>query len=340
MHQFGHHDLAISCKDNNRFEPFDQVATSDIPESDRGSDFEPMRWHQFVHHDFDSEEDDAFADVKHRRFSDGDWVDDFESPQGGGRYMCRQVTPDDFDEDIVDSQRWQHTDERINGPMLWQSDILEKQEPCVEPPNIVSQISHMAFRAMDTEQPTEHVTIGTGNIASERTAGHEWDSKTSVLLVKVPQAMRQNALVAELNAGGFMGTFDLLYLPIDPETGLNRQLAHINFIHTEYARLFAAVFQNRRMTCVPSSPSVSVVPSPLQGFDANFAYFEKTCESPMAQPLFLKHMPVLSGTQRSSLPESRNGCKVCRYCTQCGNSVDTTYRFCSACGAGVVMPVR
>jgi len=102
-----------------------------------------------------------------------------------------------------------------------------------------------------------------------------------------------------------------LYLPIDPETNANKGYAFVNFTSPQSAWMFKMAFEGRKMSRFKSEKLVSVMPSALQGFEANYAHYSKTRVNrgdPSARPLFLRQpmsaMQARSGTGRG---RSRRG---------------------------------
>merc|ERR1719293_406942 len=80
-------------------------------------------------------------------------------------------------------------------------------------------------------------------------------------------------LLTEINHTGFLGTFDFLYLPIDPETNANRGYSFLNFIDPGFAWMFKMSYECRKMNRFNSNKVISVVPATLQGFEANYAHY-------------------------------------------------------------------
>jgi len=111
------------------------------------------------------------------------------------------------------------------------------------------------------------------------------------MLRNLPNKYTQVMLIEELTQSGFMGSFDFLYLPIDPETNANRGYAFINFIDPSYANMLGMAYQGRKMSRFNSDKVVSVAPAALQGFEANFAHYSSARVGrgdPAARPLFLR----------------------------------------------------
>jgi len=135
---------------------------------------------------------------------------------------------------------------------------------------------------------------GPGNATKIRNAGPPpagWANTLTVMMRNVPNKYTQGMLLTELNETNFLGAYDFLYLPIDPETNANRGYSFINFIDSECAWAFKVTYEGRKMNHFNSSKHVSVVPATLQGFEANYAHYSTSRVSrgdPAARPLFLR----------------------------------------------------
>jgi hypothetical protein len=119
----------------------------------------------------------------------------------------------------------------------------------------------------------------------------EWANTTTVMMRNLPNKYTQRMLLTEINHTGFLGTFDFLYLPIDPETNANRGYSFLNFIDPGFAWMFKVTYEGRRMNRFNSNKVVSVMPATLQGFEANYAHYAAARVNrgdPAARPLFLR----------------------------------------------------
>jgi len=118
-------------------------------------------------------------------------------------------------------------------------------------------------------------------------------------------------LMEELNAAGFFGTFDFVYLPIDPETCANRGYAFINFTDASYAWMLKTGYEGQKMGRFNSDKVVSVAPAALQGFEANYAHYSTARVNrgdPSARPLFLRESCVpRNGNARQVQGRRRGG---------------------------------
>lgn len=126
-----------------------------------------------------------------------------------------------------------------------------------------------------------------------------WQDVTTVMMRNLPNKYTQRMLLSEINQAGFLGSFDFLYLPIDPETTANRGYAFLNFLDPSFAWMFKTAYDGRKMSRFKSTKVVSVMPATLQGFDANYAHYSQARVNrgdPAARPLFLRE-PVQSAQQ-------------------------------------------
>lgn len=123
----------------------------------------------------------------------------------------------------------------------------------------------------------------------------EWSSTVTVMMRNLPNKYSQQMLLEELNASGFLGTFDFLYLPIDPETNANRGYSFINFTDPSFAWMLKMTYEGRKMGRFNSDKVVSVAPAALQGFEANYAHYSTARVNrgdPSTRPLFLRESSV------------------------------------------------
>lgn len=119
----------------------------------------------------------------------------------------------------------------------------------------------------------------------------EWANTTTVMMRNIPNKYTQRMLLTEVNEAGFLGTFDFIYLPIDPETSANRGYCFLNFIAPGSAWLFKMTYEGRAMNHFNSNKVVSVNPATLQGFEANYAHYAAARVNrgdPTARPLFFR----------------------------------------------------
>eukprot|EP00439_Symbiodinium_sp_Y106_P082348 s13_g21.t1 len=119
----------------------------------------------------------------------------------------------------------------------------------------------------------------------------DWRAKTTVMLRNLPNKYNQQMLLEDLKTSGFLGTFDFLYLPIDPETNANRGYCFINFTDPSFAWMLKCTYEGRKMGRFNSDKVVSVAPAALQGFEANYAHYSTARVNrgdPSTRPLFLR----------------------------------------------------
>merc|ERR1719323_553735 len=131
----------------------------------------------------------------------------------------------------------------------------------------------------------------------------EWADTMTVMMRNLPNKYTQRMLLTEINHTGFLGTFDFLYLPIDPETTANRGYSFLNFIDPGFAWMFKMSYEGRKMNRFNSNKVISVVPATLQGFEANYAHYATSRVNrgdPAARPLFLREPKQGAGGGRGS----------------------------------------
>ncbi|CAE8713512.1 unnamed protein product [Polarella glacialis] len=108
-------------------------------------------------------------------------------------------------------------------------------------------------------------------VAEESCAESQEEGVVTMMMRNLPNRYKQEMVREEVEKSGFSDAFDILYLPLDPKTRVNRGYAFINFKTALQASQFKATFDGYRMQKSNSHKAVSVVPAKLQGFDAVYA---------------------------------------------------------------------
>jgi len=177
----------------------------------------------------------------------------------------------------------------------------------------------------------------------------EWRSVYTVMMRNLPNRFSQLMLLLELSSAAFHETFDFLYLPIDPNTWLNKGYAFINFSDPAHAWCFKQCYDGKQM----GQKSVLVSPADLQGFEANYShYFRLRCSRghPACRPLFLpsrnanpllteqlhNHREQPGVTISGGLQQKQEANAVAKFCPYCGVHTQRSYRFCNGCGASLL----
>lgn len=151
----------------------------------------------------------------------------------------------------------------------------------------MGQQNYLDDQKCQAEPQVGSIISQVGNV----TTPFEWSTIFTVMVRNIPNKYTQQMLLQEINDKGFLGTYDFIYLPIDPETNANKGYAFINFVDPCYAWVFKTTFEGCKMSCFNSNKHVSVAPATLQGFDANFAHYSGTHVNrgdPSTRPLFLR----------------------------------------------------
>lgn len=194
----------------------------------------------------------------------------------------------------------------------------------------------------------------------------EWESTTTIMMRNLPNKYTQAMLLAEINHDGFLGKFDFLYVPIDPETNANRGYAFLNFIDPSFSWMFKLAYEGRKMKRFNSNKVVTVAPAALQGFELNYLHYSSARVNrgdPAARPLFLRD-PKLHDLAEADAPKGRRGIRriiahdrkiphmagpasfesavprapqmasqmVPKYCPSCGIEIQLRFQFCPSCG--------
>eukprot|EP00747_Dinoflagellata_sp_TGD_P063164 gnl/TRDRNA2_/TRDRNA2_153336_c1_seq6.p1 gnl/TRDRNA2_/TRDRNA2_153336_c1~~gnl/TRDRNA2_/TRDRNA2_153336_c1_seq6.p1 ORF type:complete len:266 (-),score=48.18 gnl/TRDRNA2_/TRDRNA2_153336_c1_seq6:773-1570(-) len=150
-------------------------------------------------------------------------------------------------------------------------------------------------------QPDEAMSQDIATAADPvKTVSGDGDVHT-VMMRNIPNKYSQQLLIEEINNQGFAGTFDFIYLPVDPDTDANRGYAFVNFDDPSDALRFKQEFDGRQMALFDSSKFVTVTPATLQGFDANYAHYANARVNrgdPRKRPLFLREPTVDSRKSR------------------------------------------
>lgn len=130
-----------------------------------------------------------------------------------------------------------------------------------------------------------------GGLATPPIAPAEWAGTMTIMMRNLPNKYTQRMLLVEINHHGFLGTFDFLYVPIDPETSANRGYAFLNFIDPGFAWMFKMTYECKKMNKFNSNKVVTVAPAALQGFESNYAHYASSRVNrgdPAARPLFFR----------------------------------------------------
>eukprot|EP00445_Apocalathium_hangoei_P017584 CAMPEP_0203904600 /NCGR_PEP_ID=MMETSP0359-20131031/46403_1 /ASSEMBLY_ACC=CAM_ASM_000338 /TAXON_ID=268821 /ORGANISM="Scrippsiella Hangoei, Strain SHTV-5" /LENGTH=408 /DNA_ID=CAMNT_0050828881 /DNA_START=67 /DNA_END=1293 /DNA_ORIENTATION=+ len=146
-------------------------------------------------------------------------------------------------------------------------------------------------QACGTIDPMQFASVAVVPDICDLDIAPEWGDTITVMMRNLPNRYSQQMLKDEITNVGFSGSFDFLYLPIDPETNANKGYAFINFVDSMTAWRFKVAFEGKQMSRFNSGKYVSVSPAALQGLEANFAHYSTArCSrgDPAARPLFLR----------------------------------------------------
>lgn len=125
---------------------------------------------------------------------------------------------------------------------------------------------------------------------------------TTLMVRNVPNSYSRKALMAEMDALGFQGLYDFVYLPIDCATQWNVGYAFVNFEEPASATAFTEAMENYRFRNCRSAKRrlARVSPAHVQGVEANLDHLRSTAvlaaQSPAQRPWF-RHKVSVPGSE-------------------------------------------
>jgi len=128
-----------------------------------------------------------------------------------------------------------------------------------------------------------------------RTDPMPWDDVVVTVMVRqIPRQFSQLMFLKEVNARGFDGLFDFLYLPFDLKKGINVGYGFLSFIKAKHAQDFRREFDGLLLDkqMKTKGKPLRVHPANVQGNEANYQQFMQTHtgqkQDPQFSPLFLR----------------------------------------------------
>jgi len=106
--------------------------------------------------------------------------------------------------------------------------------------------------------------------------GHS-ETRTTVMLKDIPGDLSRNILVQVMTARGFMGCYDMVYVPIDFKTGLNHGYGFVNLASPSMAYRFFGTFNG--FDCWPDNagrPCTVSWGTVLQGLSSHVAHYRNS----------------------------------------------------------------
>merc|ERR1712048_458561 len=101
--------------------------------------------------------------------------------------------------------------------------------------------------------------------------------KTTAMMKNIPNDYTRDLLLQLIDQEGFVGSYDLVYLPIDFKSEVGLGYAFINFVSPEEAQRFQTHFQGFKGWSVPSEKVCEVCESDkVQGKDNNVARYRNS----------------------------------------------------------------
>jgi hypothetical protein len=125
---------------------------------------------------------------------------------------------------------------------------------------------------------------------------------SSLMMRHLPADYTRSTLLELLDAEGFAGKYDFVYLPIDLNKRSNVGYAFINLLDGDTAEQFRQHFAGFNRWSVTSDKVCKVARSSLRGLDAHIEYFRNSSVMAESVPEDLKPV-LLEGSERVKFPE-------------------------------------
>lgn len=123
---------------------------------------------------------------------------------------------------------------------------------------------------------------------------------TTLALQNMPKNVSQFALARIMEAMGYAGKFNYVYVPLCYTTKRNQGLAIVNFISSAYAESFISAWAQQEPLggWKRKSGTIRIVPASVQGFDANAAKWERASKrrirSAQHRPLIIDRATLMA----------------------------------------------
>jgi len=112
------------------------------------------------------------------------------------------------------------------------------------------------------------------------------DGATTMMIRNLPNSYAQRDLVRELEALGFAGSFDFVYVPVDKATLRNVGHAFVNFVDSVWASKCMKAFDNYQFKSYRKArrKAAGVSIADIQGLEANLKHFEVSASQATGAP--------------------------------------------------------
>jgi hypothetical protein len=132
---------------------------------------------------------------------------------------------------------------------------------------------------------------------------YQYEEKTTVILRNLPCGFLRDDLIQAMDAKGYAGIYNLVYLPMDFKTGVCLGYAFVNLATEEDMQRFMIDFDGFNEWPFKSAKVCSVAPSRLQGLIPNVERYRNSPVMNAGVPDIFR--PVLfDGNKRVPFPES------------------------------------
>lgn len=135
----------------------------------------------------------------------------------------------------------------------------------------------------------QNVPKGVDNEARAATNASD-GPKTTAMLRNIPNKYMQSALLEEIDAEGFSGQYDFLYLPMDSHNKTNVGYAFVNFIQSSDLDRFCSQFADRKFLKYPSQKIAMCSPAHVNGLEANVRQLSKKAVAQFRDP---EYQPIV-----------------------------------------------